>query len=182
MKFKILLACILLVHSITISANGYVGFSVGSTNVKVDLTVLGEGNIDETTALYKYYGGYKFNRYLALEGAFFDLASASVGSIDTSTGTVSGSVDMKAFGLYGVAFVPLTKSIRAYIKAGAANWDADLTRDAETASADGTDALYGLGVSYNFTKTFAITADWEVIDSPNPEFSTVSLGFKWDFK
>jgi hypothetical protein len=62
------------------------------------------------------------------------------------------------------------------------SWDADITRDTTTAGADGFDALYGLGISYAFTRKFKGTADWEVIDSPNPEFSTFSLGFKWEFE
>ncbi|MGB5279649.1 MAG: hypothetical protein WBO73_11810 [Gammaproteobacteria bacterium] len=41
--------------------------------------------------------------------------------------------------------------------------------------------FYGLGVSYSFTRALAITADWEVINSSSPEFSTLSLGFRWGF-
>ena len=182
MKFKCLVMTGLLVTSMAVEAGGYVGLGYGNTKVKADLTDLGGGNIDDSTALAKFYGGYQFNKYLALEGGFYSLAQLSVGSVETSSGVVSGSVDMKAFGISGVATAPLTKTVRAYVRAGAALWDADITRDGTSASTDGTDALYGLGVSYNFTKTFAITADWEAIDSPNPEFSTFSLGFKWDFK
>ncbi len=117
-----------------------------------------------------------------LEGAYFGLAQASVGQVGTGPNAVSGSVDMRALGIYGVAFVPLSKRVEVFVKAGGASWDADLTRNTTTATADGFDALYGLGISYAFTKTFKGTADWEVIDSPNPEFSTFSLGFKWEFK
>jgi hypothetical protein len=89
---------------------------------------------------------------------------------------------MSALGIYGVAFVPLAKRTHFLVKAGGASWDADLQRNTTTATADGFDAFYGLGLSYGFTKNLAVTADWEVIDSPNPEFSTFSLGFKWAFK
>ena len=182
MKFKRLAIMCLLVSSTSAYASGYVGLGYGNTSVKADLSDLGGGIIDDSTALAKFYGGYQFNKYLALEGGFYSLAQVRVGSVDTGSGAVSGSVDMKAFGISGVATAPLTKSIRAYVRAGAVVWDADITRDTTTAGADGTDALYGLGASYNFTQAFAVTADWEVIDSPNPEFSTFSLGFKWDFK
>jgi hypothetical protein len=176
LSFPTLLAC-----SFIASANGYVGFSVGSTNVKADLTSIGGGTVDESTGLVKFYGGYRFNKYMSLEGAYFGLAQVTASSVGTVTGTVSGAVDMAAWGLYGVAFVPLGKRTEAYVKAGGANWDADLASTTETATTDGLDALYGLGISYAFTRTFKGTADWEVIDSPNPEFSTYSLGFKWEF-
>lgn len=183
MKIRLLLVPVLLMCSFAaVAANGYVGFSVGSTDVKVDLTSLGGGQLDESTSLLKFYGGYRMHKYVAIEAAYFGLAEASVGQLGAPPNAVSGSVDMKALGLYGVAFVPLTKRTEVFVKAGGASWDADLQRDTTTASADGVDALYGLGISYGFTKKIAITADWEVIDSSNPEFSTFSLGFKWEFK
>jgi len=182
MRSRYLLFPILLVCNFVASANGYVGFSVGNTSVKADLTSLGGGTLDESTTLTKFYGGYRFNKYVSLEGAYFGLAQASVAQLGTPPNDVSGSVDMKALGIYGVAFVPLSKSVEVFVKAGGASWDADLTRNNTTANADGIDALYGLGISYAFTKAFKGTADWEVIDSPNPEFSTFSLGFKWEFK
>ena len=182
MKLRFLSLPVFLVCSFAVYANGYVGFSVGNTSVKADLTSLGGGSLDEATTLTRFYGGYMFNKYVSLEGAYFGLAQASVGQVGTPPNGVSGSVDMKALGIYGVAFVPLSNRVEVLVKAGGASWDADLARDATTASADGFDALYGLGISYAFTKQFKGTADWEVIDSPNPEFSTFSLGFKWEFK
>ena len=182
MKLRFLSLPVLLVCSFAVYANGYIGFSIGDTSVKADLTSLGGGSLDETTMFARFYGGYRFNKYVSLEGAYFSLAQASVSQLGTPPDDVSGAVDMKALGIYGVAFVPLSKRIEASVKAGGASWDADLTRDNTTASADGFDALYGLGISYAFTKQLKGTADWDVIDSPNPEFSTLSLGFKWEFK
>ena len=182
MKIRNLLFALLPALSFTVSANGYLGVSFGSSTVKADLSSLGGGNIDESTGMSKVYGGFRINRYVAAEAAWFNLASVSVGQVGTGPNAVSGSVDMKALGIYGVAFVPLAKHTHFLVKAGGANWDADLTRNTTTRSADGFDAFYGLGLSYGFTKNLAISADWEVIDSPNPEFSTLSLGFRWDFR
>ena len=181
MKLRYLSPAILLAYSLTASANGYLGISFGNSSVKADLTSLGGGSIDETTGMNKFYGGYRFNKYVSFEAAWFNLASVSVGQVGTGSDAVSGSVDMKALGIYGVAFVPLAKRTHFLVKAGGASWDADLQRNTATATADGFDAFYGLGLSYGFTKNLAVTADWEVIDSPNPEFSTFSLGFKWEF-
>jgi hypothetical protein len=171
----------LLFYSFAATANGYIGFSVGSTDVKADLTSIGGGMLDESTGLSKFYGGFRMHKYVAVEAAYFNLAQVSVAQLGTPPNDVSGSVDMKALGLYGVAYVPLAKHTQILVKAGGASWDADLQRDTTTANADGLDMFYGLGISYSFTKALAITADWEVIDSPNPEFSTLSLGFRWDF-
>jgi hypothetical protein len=182
MRSRYLLLPVLLACSYIASANGYVGLSVGSTNVKADLSSIGGGSVDESTGLAKFYGGYRFNKYVSLEGAYFSLAEVTASQAGNLTGTASGAVDMWAWGVYGVAFVPLSNRIEAYVIAGGASWDADLASTTATASTDGFDALYGLGISYAFTRTFKGTADWEVIDSPNPEFSIYSLGFKWEFK
>ena len=100
MRFRYLLLPVLLVCSFIVSANGYLGFSFGNTSVKADLTSIGGGTIDETTGLGKFYGGYRFNKYVSLEGAWFSLAQLSVGQVGTGTDAVSGSVDMKALGIY----------------------------------------------------------------------------------
>ena len=181
MKLKYLALPLMLTYSLTATANGYLGFSFGNTSVKADLTSLGGGSLDEDTGMSKFYGGFRFNKYVAAELAWYNLASVSVAQVGTGTNAVSGSVDMQALGIYGVAFVPLAKRTFVLVKAGGASWEADLQRNTTKATADGFDMLYGLGFSYGFTKNLAITADWEVIDSPNPEFSTFSLGFNWAF-
>ena len=122
------------------------------------------------------------NTVTATDGLWGLFVAFSVAQVGSGPSAVSGSVDMSALGMYGVAFVPLAKRAHFLVKAGGASWDADLQRNATTATADGFDAFYGLGLSYGFTQNLAVTADWEVIDSPNPEFSTFSLGFRWEFK
>lgn len=182
MKLRPLLLSVLLISSSSSFAAGYIGFSVGRTNVKADLTSVGGGNLEDSATLMKLYGGFAFNKYVSIEAAYLGLAKASVGQVGTGPSAVSGSVDMSASAIYGIATAPLSKRTRAYLKAGVADWNADLSKNATNASADGTDTLYGLGISYNFEKELAMTADWEVIDSPNPEFSTFSVGFKWIFR
>lgn len=182
MKFNTLFLSLLLISSSSSFATAYIGYGVGRTNVKADLTSLGGGNFDDHTTLMKLYGGFKFNKYISIEVAYLGLAKASVGQLGTGPTAVSGSVDMSAVAIYGVAIAPMSKRTQVYLKAGTADWDADLSRNTTTASADGSDTLYGLGISYNFEKELAISADWEVIDSPNPEFSTFSVGFKWIFR
>jgi hypothetical protein len=172
---------LLMASSAAAWADYYIGFSVGNTKVKADLTSLGGGNIDEDTSMSKLYGGYRFNRYLGVEASYYNLAEVSVGQVGSGANAVSGSVDMYAFSVAGVAFVKLGRETEAYVKLGGAAWNADLQRNTTSASDDGIDAYFGLGASYNFTKKLAGTLDWEMIDSPNPEFSTLSLGFKWTF-
>jgi hypothetical protein len=178
---RFLFSCSLLAVSFSAAANGYLGFGLGSTKVEANLSLLGGGGLDENTGMSKFYGGFRVHKYVAFEAAWFNLAQVSVAQLGTPPNDVSGSVDMQALGLYGVAYVPIAKRSQVLVKAGGADWDADLQRGTTTVTVDGFDMFYGLGISYSFTRALAITADWEVINSPNPEFSTLSLGFRWDF-
>ena len=85
MKPRHLLLPVLLAYSIPASANGYLGLSFGSSSVKADLTSLGGGSIDESTGMNKFYGGYRFNEYVAAELAWYNLASVSVAHTPAAT-------------------------------------------------------------------------------------------------
>jgi hypothetical protein len=178
---RFLFSFLLLAVSLAAAANGYLGISFGSSQVEANLSSLGGGSLDESTGMSKFYGGFRVHQYVAFEAAWFNLAQVSVAQLGAPPNDVSGSVDMQALGLYGVAYVPIAKRSQVLVKAGGAGWDADLQRGTTTATADGFDMFYGLGISYSFTRALAITADWEVINSSNPELSTLSLGFRWDF-
>ncbi len=182
MKLRLLAFTALLVTGFTAQAHWYLGFGFGNTTVKADLTAQGGGNLKETTALSDFYGGYRFNKYLGLELAYLNLADVNADSLGAPPNDVSGSVDMKAFTGSVVLTYPVTKRTEIYAKGGTASWKADVRRDAVTEGVDGTDLYYGIGAAYGFTREFFGTVDFDVIDSGNPEFSTVSLGFRWDFK
>ena len=172
---------VLLISSFTAAANGYLGVNFGTSWVDADLSSIGGGAIDDNTGMSKFYGGFRSHQYVAFEVAYFNLAQVSVSAVGAPPNDVSGSVDMNALGLYGVVYVPIAKRSQVLVKAGGAIWEADIQRDAVTATTDGLDMFYGLGISYSFTRALAVTADWEVINAPNPELSTLSLGFRWGF-
>lgn len=167
------------------SANAYIGFNVGSGEFDVDLTSLGGGKFEKDSTATKFYAGYAFTKHFAAEGAIYNFAEASVGALETSPGSgnfVSGAVDMKGLGAFGVGMFPVNKHTSIIAKIGVLSWDADLRVNNSTASSNGTDLAYALSVSYAFTKTFMATLDWENYESDNPELQMIGLGFKFVFK
>jgi OmpA-OmpF porin, OOP family len=194
MKKPVLLTVISIIAGLLLVISGaadasktapYIGFGVGSTAYDVDLSALGGKSFDDTGTGTKLYGGYAFNKYYALEAAYYNFAEASVGAIETAPGSgnfVSASADMRGFGVYAVGMYPVTKKFNLMAKLGAFRWNADLNFNQQSASNDGTDLAYAVAASYGFTKELLVTAEWEKFDSDNPEVSLLTVGFKFIFR
>jgi len=97
---------------------------------------------------YKLFGGYRFPRAflplginLAVEAAWLDLGEVTA---DLSGTELALAVD--GFEAYVVGFVPLTRRIELFGKAGVLAWDAELAADGVTeAQDDGTDLALAIG-------------------------------------
>jgi len=177
------LAVLLSSFSLSVNAETYVGFGIGSASYKADLSALGGGDFDDTGTGTKLYGGYSFNKYFAAELAAYNFTEASVGAVEISPGTFIGAaVSMKGAAAFGVAMYPVSKQVNLMAKLGILSWDADLGVNNTSAANDGTDLAYALSASYGFSKEFLITADWESFNTDNPELSMFSVGFRFIFR
>ena len=169
--------------SMSVAAEPYVGFGVGTAFYEADLSSLGGGSLDDDGTGTKLYGGYSFNKYFAAEASAYNFAEASIGAIEVSPGTfASASVSMKGFGAYAVGMYPVSKKVNLIAKLGVLSWDADLSVNTTEGSNDGTDAAFALAASYAFTKELLVAAEWESFQSDNPELSMLSLGLRFNFR
>ena len=184
-------------------AEWYLGLGAGRSlsrlsNAKIVDQVNGMGfttsSVDSNDKVnaYKVFGGYQFNRYFALEGSYVDLGHFSFEAQTAPTGTVSGDVRVRAFGLDLVPRLPITEQLFAFLKLGATQAQ---TRD--TLSATGgnvltetsprvwrTNVKAGAGLEYLFTRHFGVRGEWEryrisdaVSNRGNIELTSVSLVF-----
>lgn len=163
-------------------AEPYVGLGVGAAFYKANLADMGGGKLDENGLGSKFYGGYSFNKYFAVEAGIYNFAEASAGFNSNNGPAVSAEVSMKGVGAYAVGIYPLNREINLMAKLGALNWDADLRVNDDTASNDGNDVAYAVAASFAFTKQLLATAEWEFFDSDNPELSMFSAGFRYNFR
>ena len=129
--------------------------------------VAGSSSIDDSATAYGINGGYRFNRYFALEGAYEHLGSFDDSS-NTGTDTISGKFKANALSLSGVGFYPLSSAWSLYGKAGLARTDAKLeasseneTTPVDNTSHTGTGLLIGAGVNYDFDRAFFAKAGWD---------------------
>lgn len=118
---------------------------------------------------YKVFGGYQFNRFLALEGSYFDLGTFAFTASTTPPGTLAGDIRLRGLGLDAVVSAPLTDRFSLFAKVGANYTE---TRDRFNASGavtvlDSTPGMaelnpkIGLGMQYALTDSLSVRAELE---------------------
>lgn len=107
----------------------YIGGNVGQSTADIDAPRIKSGlqaggltttdfKEDERNNGFKLFGGYQFNRYLALEGGYFDLGEFSYVANTLPTGTVSGNLSVRGVNLDLVGLLPFTDKFSAFARAG----------------------------------------------------------------
>jgi len=170
------------------SAQGfYIGGSVGQSSFDDDNAIpdlITSGTVDGKDTGFKFFGGYQFNQNFGLELAWVDLGKASYsgtfGGIPVSGGTVKTS----GLNISAVGTLPLGSGFALFGKAGLFAWEAeanDVTGGLPfSGTEDGTDLSYGVGASYEFTKNFAIRAEWERFKAVG-DIDLLSIGVVYKF-
>ena len=145
-----------------VSAGWYVGGAIGNAD---------DDELDDDDSGTKLLGGYQFNEYLGVEGAFVDLGDFD---IPLSTDTLSQEgVTIQAVGRY-----PLGDHFSVFGKAGFFRWDVETS----TADDDGTDNTFGFGGEYRLNDNWALRAEWERFsDVSGGDIDMISFGATYSF-
>lgn len=158
----------------------YGGINIGQTRSKIDeakimSNLLANGftttamSSDNRDAGFKVFGGYQFNRYLALEGGYFDLGQFSFTANTLPLGSLNGNIDLKGFNLDVVGTLPFTERFSAFARVGA---NAAKAKDTfggtglvfvsnRNPSKRETNMKFGGGLQYQFTDAFSMRAEIE---------------------
>ncbi len=108
----------------------YGGVSIGQSRAKIDedritanLRSLGLNTTafmrDERDTGFKVFGGYQFNRYVALEGGYFNLGKFGFGATTVPAGTLNGQIKLQGVNLDVVGTLPLVGGLSAIGRVGA---------------------------------------------------------------
>lgn len=157
----------------------YIGGNVGQSratidedNITEDLVAGGATSInidsDEKDIGYKLFGGYQFNRYLALEGGYFDLGEFGFDATTVPAGTLDGKIRVKGLNFDVVGMFPFTEKLSAFGRLGVNYAKVDdsfhgsgaVVADSSPDSND-TNYKYGAGLQYNFTPALAMRLEAE---------------------
>jgi OOP family OmpA-OmpF porin len=155
----------------------YLGGSVGQAEINTG--TLADVKFEGDDTGYKVFGGYRFLKFFAVEGAYADL-----GSVQNKAAVNRKTADMNAYTAEGIGFIPLGIA-DIFGKAGFASWNADFSSDGGTlpipSSADGTDLVYGAGVQFRF-KSIAVRGEVEYYDvEESDDVYQYSVGASWTF-
>jgi OOP family OmpA-OmpF porin len=167
MRFKtFLLAALLALGSAPApalaQAGWYVGLGAGylKTTDQCPAGAAPGASCEDQDTAWKLFGGYQFNRYLG-----YELAIAVMGE---RTAFVAGigamSASFRFFEVTLTGTLPLGERLSAYGKAGIYTWDIDYTLPPGfigSADSNGHDSTFGLGVKYQFTRSFALRLEWQ---------------------
>jgi len=177
--------------------SGYVGISYGSISSETGITGLtGTATLDEDNKGAKLFAGFNVDENFSIEGFYSNSGEATLSGnngdrfVDdgvtyelTTTATVK--VEVKSYGLAGVYKLNKINEITPFVKLGFYKWDADATVNAGTvsgsASTDGTDTFYGVGLSYPLSDTVNVRTEFERYDLDGYDSDYMSVGISQNF-
>ena len=158
----------------------YLGANVGQGHSVIDTVRVGNGllppgsyinsiSVEERDVGYKIFGGYQFNRYIAVEGGYFDLGHFGFNAVTVPPGTLSGEMKVRGINIDLVGTMPLTEKWSVFGRVGANYAE---TKDSFSGtgavtilnpnpSTRDTNVKVGLGVQYALTDALGLRGEVE---------------------
>ena len=171
-KIKKLALGLVAVSAVALSAPTFAqGFYIGAG---VSQAFIDENGFDEDDTGGKIFGGYNFNDYFAIEGAYFDLG-------DISDGNNSAEIDGVSLAVVGK--VPVSNSFSVFGKVGGHEWDADTTGgiSGQASSSGDSDAFYGIGAEYRINQSISLRGEIERYEVEDIDVDVATVGISFHF-
>lgn len=158
----------------------YIGAGIGQARASIDQERLTRSlaangatvtafSSDERDTGYKLFVGRQLNRYLALEGGYFDLGKFSFRSATSGNGSLNGEAGFRGVNLDLLAQLPLSERLSLLGRAGASytKTSTHFSGDLLSAVSDPNpserklNAKAGLGLEYKFSEALALRGEVE---------------------
>ncbi|MDD5176384.1 MAG: OmpA family protein [Sterolibacterium sp.] len=174
------LAVIASPYAVADDSGWYTGINVGQSKAKIDdarITSGLLGNGFATTSIsddnrdtgYKLFGGYQFNRNIALEAGYFDLGRFGFTATTLPPGTLTGNIKLRGLNLDLVGTLPITEKFSVLGRIGL---NYAQTRDTfvgtglvnplnPSPNKRETNLKVGMGMQYAFTESLAMRLEAE---------------------
>ena len=155
----------------------YLGGALGQTSFDVDCT--GTTSCDDKDSSWKIFGGYQFNKNLALEFGYADLGEATA-SVSVPPFTVNGALEATVWDLVAVGSLPIADRFSIFGNLGLYRADTDLNATvpglgSASESDSNTDLTFGVGARYDFTRNLGVRLEWQRYQDVGGEFAGVTL-------
>ncbi len=151
----------------------------GIATVDVKSQVAGFTTDDDETG-WTLGGGYRFNPYLALSGAYHDLGNNRAAT-DCPPPVLcliesSDKIDLTGLSLSAIGSWPVSNSFELFAKLGVMRWDANFSRFSN--DKNGTDLLYGAGIGVSPAPAWRVRLQYEAFDLDADSLS-LTLGYSF---
>lgn len=166
----LMLACPLNANAV----DAYMGVGIGESFVD-------QGLFGETDTAYKFFGGAQFHKNFAVELAYMDLGKP----VEDFFG-FRQEYDVWAVALWGKGILPVTEKIDLFAKLGFAHWEYDKISQIgslppASTSQSSNDFAWGLGISFDVGKKYAIPIEYEQIQGDLDTVAMFSVSFIYRF-
>jgi len=158
----------------------YIGGNIGQSRAKIDdARITAQMLVAPTTAAsiiddnrdtgYKLFGGYRYNKNVAVEAGYFDLGQFGFTAATVPAGTLTGKIKLKGLNLDAVGTLPLTEKFSALGRLGlnyAQTRDSFIGTGAATVlnpnpSKNQINYKLGAGLQYDFTPSLGMRVEAE---------------------
>ena len=158
----------------------YAGANIGQSRAKIDdARITAQMLVAPTTAVsiiddnrdtsYKLFGGYRYNKNVAVEAGYFDLGQFGFTATTAPAGTLTGKIKLKGLNLDAVGTLPLTEKFSALGRLGlnyAQTRDSFIGTGAATVlnpnpSKNQINYKLGAGLQYDFTPSLGMRVEAE---------------------
>lgn len=159
---------VLMSISAVISAQeGYIGAGIGQSKIK-DSPI----DFDNTDMGWKLFGGYRFNKYFAIEGTWTDF-----GEPDDKYLGYNVSVEASAFDVSVLGIIPVHERFEIFGKIGLNAWKATAQIEgSDFDTEDNIDPTYGVGAAFNVNQELTFRGEWQAYEmSEIDDASLISL-------
>jgi opacity protein-like surface antigen len=130
---------------------------------------------DDQDSAWKLFGGYRFNRYIAVEGSYVDW-----GEVTAATASASVAADQHSYGIAAVGSLQVAPQLSVFGKLGILRTEqqtARITPAPLTLQRKETELHYGLGVKYSVAKNWGLRAEWENTDKLKVQMLSIGVEF-----
>lgn len=159
--------------------NGFfVGANIGSASLNEDFDGL---TVDDDSLSFRIVGGWRFNRYFALEGGYHDFGDFERDlDIDGVPGQVKLSAD--GFTMAAAGSIPIGEIFALQGRAGMFFWNGSAEINNVTqATPEDSNLFLGLGASVDVSDSFMLTGDWTRYELESAVSDVYSVGFQYQF-
>ena len=168
-------SALLLAGNANAQSGAYIGGSVGSATIAVDIPDEDLGDVfefDENDFGWKAFGGYNFDLGavdLAVEVGYVDLGAPAADLLGSEV-----ELDVTGWDVFGVLGFDIGP-VGVFAKAGMVSWDAEASIDSLDAGGDdGSDTAYGIGASFAIGN-LEIRGEYEMFDIDPEDTSSADV-------